>query len=473
MKFYGVFSKGSKINQIICAVLINLPVLAYGASIGWMSPMMLLLQSEDSPRRIPLTDAEVSWMAAVPYLFCIPFNFLVAILADKVGRKLTLLLISASGCVSWILLLSSFNTWALILSRSLVGITMSGAYVTCTTYTKEISDDSIRGTLGCLITLFQTIGSLFLYVVGDLLDYDKILWICLSVPVLHMILFLFMPDSPSYLVKKGNIEGATKAIAWLRCKPITDPEITEELTLLTNQQQKDEEDNQFLLKTIFTDKILCRAFQISMIVTLSREFGGAVPLQTFAGEIFTLASKDKALILSPNQQAMMLGGVQVVGSILVSGVIDISGRKPLLLASALISGLSMCTLATWFLIRDYGILAPSWVPILTLCICIFCDSCGLSPMSYVLVGEIFSFKYRGSVMAAAMSAASLADFFELLFFKPLANSVGIHVAFYFFGIVCFLMAAYVLLVIPETRGRPLTNIYKDLIKKNDLETINM
>lgn len=64
-----------------------------------------------------------------------------------------------------------------------------------------------------------------------------------------------------------------------------------------------------------------------MILPLSREFGGAVPLQTFAGEIFTLASKEKGLVLSPNQQAMMLGVVQVVGSILVSSVIDISGRK--------------------------------------------------------------------------------------------------------------------------------------------------
>ena len=40
-------------------IVVNLPVFAYGAGIGWMSPMALLFQSKDSPRA-PLTDFEVS-----------------------------------------------------------------------------------------------------------------------------------------------------------------------------------------------------------------------------------------------------------------------------------------------------------------------------------------------------------------------------------------------------------------------------
>lgn len=54
---------------------------------------------------------------------------------------------------SWILLLSSMEVWSLILARALVGINMSGCYVTCPIYTKEISEDSIRGALGCLVIL--------------------------------------------------------------------------------------------------------------------------------------------------------------------------------------------------------------------------------------------------------------------------------------------------------------------------------
>ncbi|CAH0717990.1 unnamed protein product, partial [Brenthis ino] len=393
---------------LLRSVTVNLPVLAYGASIGWMSPMSLLLQSKDSPRGVPLTDIEVSWMAAMPYLICVPANSLNAYVVDKFGRKTGLYFVSLAGAASWIFLLISYDLWALILARSLVGVIMSGSYVICPIYTKEISDDSIRGSLGCF--------------------------------------------------------EATKAIAWLRCKPEKDSLIQEELNIITNEQEKDKGGNEFLLTSIWSDKTLRKAFEISMVTTLAREVCGAIPVMNFAGEIFTLASTD-GIILSPNQQAMLLGAVQVLGSILASSVVDKSGRKPLLFVSSFISGLSMCVLASWFLMRDYEVITPSWIPLLTLCICIFCDSSGLQPISMVLMGEIFSFKYRGTVMATTMSCSSLADFFQLLFFKPLANSIGIHVAFYFFGLVCLSMAAYVILVIPETKARSLEDIYKDLAKK--------
>lgn len=78
---------------------------------------------------------------------------------------------------------------------------------------------------------------------------------------------------------------------------------------------------------------------------------------------------------------------------------------------------------------------------------------------------LFLFQYRGTVMAITMSVASFFDFLQLLFFKPLANSIGIHVAFYFFGIVCIFLAIYVIAVIPETKGKSLVEIYNGFRKK--------
>lgn len=66
----------------------------------------------------------------------------------------------------------------------------------------------------------------------------------------------------------------------------------------------------------------------------------------------------------------------------------------LLFVTALISGLSMCALASWFLAKNYSIYAPDWIPVATLCLCIFCDSSGLQPLSVVITGEMFSFKVR-------------------------------------------------------------------------------
>lgn len=64
-----------------------------------------------------------------------------------------------------------------------------------------------------------------------------------------------------------------------------------------------------------------------MVVSLAREVCGANPALNFAGFIFDKASKDTGATLTPNQQAMVLGAVQVVGSVLAVSVVENIGRK--------------------------------------------------------------------------------------------------------------------------------------------------
>ncbi|XP_053617844.1 facilitated trehalose transporter Tret1-like [Plodia interpunctella] len=468
-KYYFVFSEGSKINQLICAVLINFPVFCYGCIIGWMSPMSLLLQSENSPRGSPLTITEISWMASIAYMVAVIFDFIISYMGEGIGRKITLIFLSLCTAGCWILKLCSMEVWAFILARALAGVTMAGVYVICPLYTKEISENSIRGFLGTLMIFFQTTGNLFLYIIGDVLSYTTILWICLAMPAVHMVLFLMMPESPSYLVKNGKIDEAIRVLAWLRCRPEEHVSLKEELEGMMKEQRADAESSQFALKAIIQDKILFRAFRIAIIVALAREVCGAIPVLNFAGEIFSLSAEGGGGLglLTPNQQAMMLGAVQVCGAMLASSMVEIAGRKPLFVVTAIVSGLTMCLLASWFLTREFGVALPSWIPVTTLCLTIFCDSAGIQPVCMVIISEMFSFKYRGTVLAASMTLASIASFLQMLFFKPLANAIGIHVSFYFFAAVCLLAALYVILVFPETKLRSVEEIQNDLKTKKE------
>ncbi|XP_053617850.1 solute carrier family 2, facilitated glucose transporter member 6-like isoform X2 [Plodia interpunctella] len=448
-KYYFMFSEGSRINQILCAVSINFLLFCYGASIGWMSPMTLLLQSDNSPKGTPLSITEISWMASIAYLVAMVFEFIIAYMGEAVGRKITLIFLSASSVVCWILKLSSMEVWAFILARAMVGVTMSGVYVICPLYTKEISEDRIRGFLGTLLIFFQTSGNLFLYIIGDLLSYNTVLWICFAMPAVHILVILLMPESPSYLLKKGKNDEALKVMAWLRCRPMKDAALKQELDMIIKEQKADSESSQFALKAILQDKVLFRAFRIAVLVSLAREVCGACPVLNFAGEIFSLSSEGGGLaVLSSNQQAMVLGAVQVCGAMLASSVVELTGRKPLFIVTAVVSGLSMCLLASWFLARELGVTLPAWIPVTTLCLTIFCDASGIQPVSVVIMSEMFSYKYRGTVMAASMTLASVAAFLQMRFFKPLANAMGIHVSFYFFGAVCLTAALYVILGTP-------------------------
>lgn len=81
--------------------------------------------------------------------------------------------------------------------------------------------------------------------------------------------------------------------------------------------------------------MLFRAFRIALFVSLAREVCGAIPVLNFAGEIFAKAST--TLVLSPNQQAMMLGAVQVAGSALGTSVVEKAGRKVAVLVLSYVS----------------------------------------------------------------------------------------------------------------------------------------
>ncbi|OWR50256.1 Sugar transporter [Danaus plexippus plexippus] len=473
MKKLRFFCEGSQFNQILCAFLISIPMFCYGNTIGWMSPMTLLLQSDKSPKGVPLTDLEISWMASLPYLVCVPGTYLMAAIGDRYGRKLALLIMSGISVAVWVLKLSSMNIWVFIIARILAGIIMAGSCVTCPTYIKEISEDNIRGALGCWGALFFTTGSLFAYIICDVCSYNVILIIFTIIPAVHFVIFLTMPESPSYLIKRGREEEASKCLQWLRCRSEFDSTIKSEIDYVKREQKNDEGREQFLLRNILSDKILRRAFQISLVAALSRELCGAVPVLNFAGDIFHLASEETGLKLSANQQAMVLGTVQLCGATLASGIVERCGRRPLLFVSSAISGLSMCLLATWFLLQYLH--PPAWIPVITLCLCIFCDAAGLMPIAVVIASETFSFKYRGTVLATTMAIASVADFIQLLFFKPLVRAIGIHVSFYFFGLMCLLTAVYVIIMVPETRNRKLEEIYYDLKtnkEKKELENRN-
>lgn len=76
------------------------------------------------------------------------------------------------------------------------------------------------------------------------------------------------------------------------------------------------------------------------------------------------------------------------------------------------------------------------------------------------------------MLATTMAIASTSDFFQLLFFKPLANSIGVYVAFYFFGTMCLLTAVYVILKVPETKNRKLEEIYYDLQTKKEKKELS-
>jgi hypothetical protein len=62
------------------------------------------------------------------------------------------------------------------------------------------------------------VGILYAYAVGTAGHYTALNLACLAIPILSVLLFMWMPETPQYLLSKDNREGAAASLQWLRGK---------------------------------------------------------------------------------------------------------------------------------------------------------------------------------------------------------------------------------------------------------------
>ncbi|XP_049880006.1 solute carrier family 2, facilitated glucose transporter member 8-like [Pectinophora gossypiella] len=450
---------GALVNQFLMAIMVTIPVLNFGMLMGWQSPMTPLLQSKDGPAPEPISDETISWMASLTFLPPVFCGFLVGDLADRWGRKITTMITSLMLVTSWSITLFSLRPWALITSRIISGLACAGCYVVTPLYLKEIASDNIRGALGSLFILSQNLGYLVVYIAGDMLSFAAVMWLCTAIPVIHLLAFLPMPETPVFLVKQGKLKEARATLAWLRNTSVDDKNLEEAVQQLEREEEFSKSMQKATWKSIVQDKTTFKAFRIAVNVMLSQETCGYLVVLMYAGSIFDEAGRSIGLKLSPNKQTIIVGAIQLLGSIVASCIVEQTGRKWLLAGTSLATGLSMLALGGWFYITSYDIWLPGWVPVFAMCLCIFADAAGYQPVPYVIVSELFSFQHRGMVTSFVSSIDGLSDFLQTKAYNPLLNLLGIHWVFIMFSIVCFLGTFYTVMWVPETKDRTVEEIY--------------
>lgn len=94
------------------------------------------------------------------------------------------------------------DIWWLIIGRFFVGIGASLNLATTPSYVGEISSLKIKGRLSSFMILTYTIGISLAYAVGGFISYKAGAVLMAVSAILGIVLFSFMPETPSFLYKK-------------------------------------------------------------------------------------------------------------------------------------------------------------------------------------------------------------------------------------------------------------------------------
>jgi SP family sugar:H+ symporter-like MFS transporter len=424
----------------------------------------------DGLKRTFDSDAAVTGFNVASILLgCAAGAFLAGNLADKFGRRTvmiaTALMFTVGAWGSGI----SHSSAEFVVYRLLAGLAIGAASVICPAYISEIAPAGIRGRLASLQQLAIVLGLFMAFLSNYLIanacggasnpfwlgfqGWQWMFWAGMIPALVFLLSLLLIPESPRYLVAAQRIDKARAVLARLDHAADADVKVREiEQTLKADH------------KPSMADLIDKAAGKVRPIVWVA--IGLAVFQQLvginvvfYYGEVLWSAAgftPSDALLIN-----VIGGAVNVASTFVAIALIDKLGRKPLLLAGSIGMAITLGGLAWIFGTSpmEGGKLMLSnttgTTALLLANVYVFCFGTSWGPVMWVMLGEMFPNRIRGSGLAVAGLFQWLANFSITWTFPMLLAGIGLAGAYGIYAASAAISVFFVWRYVYETRGKEL------------------
>ncbi|XP_021941806.1 facilitated trehalose transporter Tret1-like [Zootermopsis nevadensis] len=466
----ATWKRPQHLSQILAALAVSLGPFAAGLGKGYSSPAVdsLKEQQQRFPEAVAnassgiftVSEQQASWVASLSLLGAF-FGGMLGGLAMRFGRKRVLLVTSLPFSASWLLTVFASSVEMMFATAFVGGFCCAIVLVVTQVYISEISVPDIRGCLSAVLKIVGHIGMLISFAVGAYLDWRQLAMVVAIAPIMLFATVLYIPETPSYLVLVGRDEEAARSLQWLRGPEIdVGHEIaTIRTNIIASRQYDDGCRNTF---STITSRVLRPVLTTCGLMFFQR-FSGATAFNFYAVSIFRQTG-----CMNPHGGAVAVGFVQLLASCVSGLLIDIVGRLPLLIASSMFMSMALAGFGSFAYYEDVhkehrnGCLTAAqhdWIPLLCVLIFTVAFSLGISPISWLLIGELFPLEYRGLGSALATSFSYVCAFVGVKTFVDFQQVLGLHGAYWLYAAISVGGLCFVVCFVPETKGRDLDEMH--------------
>lgn len=368
---------------------------------------------------------------------------------QKYGRKNTLLtiailyLISAIGC-------SYTSQWIpFIIFRFLGGIAVGASSVVGPMYISEISPASMRGRLAGSFQTNIVFGILVAFITNYIFsgfgeDAWRLMFGIMIIPsALFYILLRTIPESPRWLVLKNREAEAILIFKKLGTEKI-DIAISEIRASLSEKKEN-----------LFQSKYVKPIF-FAVVLAMFNQLTGINAILYYAPRIFSMAGFSEA---ESFLQPIYIGTANLIFTLLAMTLIDKVGRKKLLIIGSFGMILFLALTAQVFSQPE-----PNKMVVIYLVGFIGFFGFSQGAVIWVFISEIFpnAVRSQGGALGSFthwIMAAIISWTFPII---VEGNSLGGYYSFLFYALMMLAHLIFVWKFIPETKGRTLEEIQKDL-----------
>ena len=414
------------------------------------------------------TPGVSGWVVSSALVGCVAGAGLAGKMSDRYGRRKPLLLAACLFIVSAAFTAAASTLWLFIVFRIVGGIGIGLASALSPIYIAEISPQDRRGTMVAVNQLTIVLGVLAAQIVNLIIAEPSVsgttaqqiveswngqrgwryMFAAELVPaVLFLIMMLYAPESPRWLVKHGDRE---KALAVLkRVGSLTFARRT-----LAEIRATFEGGDQPVPISELRRPVYRPVLVIGITLAVFQQWCGINVIFNYAQEVFASAGFD---IDSTLRSIVATGTVNLLFTLLALPLVEKLGRRRLMLIGSFGLAVVYTLIALAYLNGTLG------VPVLVLVLCaIAIYAATLAPVTWVLLSEIFPNKIRSTAMAVGAVFLWIASF-VLTYTFPLLNAfAGAAGSFLLYGGICAAGFVFILSHVPETRGQSLEDLERML-----------
>jgi sugar porter (SP) family MFS transporter len=370
--------------------------------------------------------------------------------SDKLGRKKTLFWIAVLFLVSAVGSALSIDWYSFLLFRFIGGLGVGCSSVTAPMYISELAPASHRGRLVAMFQFNVVLGILIAFLSNYLLqDVGENSWrwmlgIQAFPATLFLVLILFIPESPRWLiVKKGLTEEGLEIL-----KRINSNNAENEMRAI--QLSHKVQANGSAADNLFSKKYRMPVM-LAVLFAVFNQVSGINAIIYYAPRIFQMTGlqTDSALLSTAG-----LGLVNFIFTLLAVNFIDRYGRRTLMLIGSVGVITTLTLVANAFYTQSFhGYAVPIY---LFVYIAFFAFSQGA--VIWVFISEIFPNEVRAKGQALGSFTHWFMATVIAFAFPFITDKLGGGNSFMLFAIMMVLQLVFVWKLMPETKGRSLEHM---------------
>ncbi|XP_046994528.1 facilitated trehalose transporter Tret1-like [Schistocerca americana] len=354
---------------------------------------------------------------------------------------------------SWVALMfvEHAPTWLCVV-RFISGLGIGLIVTSLSMFAAEISQANIRGALLMVQQPSITTGFMLDYCIGPFVSYTTLAAIGLAVPLLFMVAFFWVPESPYYLLARGRDEDAERSLRRLRDD---NSDISSELQRMKGAVEESKE-NEASVLDLFRSRSCRRALVIALGVVCAEQLAGINAVLFYSQSIFNAAGGDVDSRVAP----IIVNGTMLIESCITPFLVDRLGRRPLLIFSSTGMSVALTVLAVYFYLSDTGknVEDIGWLPVTALVFYIVTYTSGYGGLAATVPAEIFSQNVKSVALPVATFFSWAMSFLVTRFFEDISSAVGNYGPFFLFAACSLLASFHVYFLLPETKGKTLEEI---------------